>query len=258
MSVDLPDAAGRLCLHPDPAYLSAALHGVPALKTPKSPSSCTLAELKALRGAYADAQRRCTESLVQLHRRNLQLEAEVMRLRARLIARDTMAMWAREDQAAARTGAKETPRGHSPLMSRMVSLTVQVQQLLRMLSRGRGARAGDPAVAVASPQRSCDPGMIPVNEASSSSVDAGAGPIESADGVPDLEKDLEKRLVEADLVICQTGCLSHDAYWRMQDHCRRLNKPCVLVAQPDALRIVRIHNRGEAVTTSETAGTKVV
>ena len=33
----------------------------------------------------------------------------------------------------------------------------------------------------------------------------------------------------------------------MQDHCRRHNKPCVLVAQPDALRIVRIHNRDETV-----------
>jgi hypothetical protein len=46
-------------------------------------------------------------------------------------------------------------------------------------------------------------------------------------------------------VICQTGCLSHQAYWRVQDHCRRHNKPCVLVAQPDALRIIRIHQRDD-------------
>jgi hypothetical protein len=52
---------------------------------------------------------------------------------------------------------------------------------------------------------------------------------------------LEESLVAADLVICQTGCLSHNAYWRVQDHCRRTGKPCVLVSEPEAVRIVRIH-----------------
>ena len=52
---------------------------------------------------------------------------------------------------------------------------------------------------------------------------------------------LEASLVAADLVICQTGCLSHGEYWRVQDHCKRTGKTCVLVDQPEALRIVRIH-----------------
>ncbi|MBB3178630.1 hypothetical protein FHW64_003041 [Variovorax sp. Sphag1AA] len=47
-------------------------------------------------------------------------------------------------------------------------------------------------------------------------------------------------LVAADLVICQTGCLSHGAYWRVQDLCRRTGKACVLVQEPDSVRIVRI------------------
>ena len=51
---------------------------------------------------------------------------------------------------------------------------------------------------------------------------------------------LEASLVAADLVICQTGCLSHGAYWRVQDHCRRTGKACVLVEQPDAVRTVHI------------------
>jgi hypothetical protein len=51
---------------------------------------------------------------------------------------------------------------------------------------------------------------------------------------------LEASLVAADLVICQTGCLSHGAYWRVQDHCRRTGKTCVLVEQPDAVRTVHI------------------
>ena len=52
---------------------------------------------------------------------------------------------------------------------------------------------------------------------------------------------LEASLVEEDLVICQTGCLSHGEYWRVQDHCKRTGKTCVVVEQPEAVRIMRIH-----------------
>ena len=34
----------------------------------------------------------------------------------------------------------------------------------------------------------------------------------------------------ADLVICQAGCVSHNAYWRVKEHCKRNGKPCVFVA----------------------------
>jgi hypothetical protein len=50
---------------------------------------------------------------------------------------------------------------------------------------------------------------------------------------------LESSLLAADLFICQTGCVSHGAYWRVQDHCRRTGKRCVLVEQPQALHFVR-------------------
>ncbi len=52
---------------------------------------------------------------------------------------------------------------------------------------------------------------------------------------------LGHNLHEADLVICQTGCISHGDFWRLANHCKRTGKTCVLVDQPDALRIVRIH-----------------
>jgi hypothetical protein len=55
---------------------------------------------------------------------------------------------------------------------------------------------------------------------------------------------LEASLRAADLVICQTGCVSHGAYWRVQDHCRRTGKPCVLVGEPQPIQFVR---RGETV-----------
>lgn len=40
---------------------------------------------------------------------------------------------------------------------------------------------------------------------------------------------LESTLAAADLVICQAGCVSHNAYWRVKDHCRRTGKRCVFV-----------------------------
>ena len=65
---------------------------------------------------------------------------------------------------------------------------------------------------------------------------------------------LASSLQAADLVICQTGCVSHGAYWRVQDYCRRTGKPCVLVDQPEALHIVRLHRppRAESLAASFT------
>ncbi|QEA12545.1 DUF2325 domain-containing protein [Comamonas flocculans] len=43
---------------------------------------------------------------------------------------------------------------------------------------------------------------------------------------------LDATLAAADLVICQTGCISHDAYWRVKDHCKRTGKRCIFVDSP--------------------------
>ena len=48
---------------------------------------------------------------------------------------------------------------------------------------------------------------------------------------PDTQALLEASRVAADWVICQTGCLSHGAYWRDDGHCQRTGKNCVA---PDA------------------------
>lgn len=50
---------------------------------------------------------------------------------------------------------------------------------------------------------------------------------------------LEAHLFAADLVICQTGCVSHDAYWRVKDHCKRTGKRCVFVDKPSASSFAR-------------------
>ena len=50
---------------------------------------------------------------------------------------------------------------------------------------------------------------------------------------------LDSTLAAADLVICQTGCISHNAYWRVKDHCKRTGKQCVFVDNPGTASLKR-------------------
>lgn len=40
---------------------------------------------------------------------------------------------------------------------------------------------------------------------------------------------IEGALAAADIVICQVGCISHNAYWRVKEQCKRTGKPCMFV-----------------------------
>ncbi len=47
-----------------------------------------------------------------------------------------------------------------------------------------------------------------------------------------LEESLHRidaALLAADLVVCQAGCISHNAYWRVKEQCKRTGKQCVFV-----------------------------
>ena len=61
-------------------------------------------------------------------------------------------------------------------------------------------------------------------------------------GEEDASNKLDASLAAADLVICQTGCISHDAYWRVKDHCKRHGKRCVFVDKPSASSLQRALN----------------
>ena len=58
-------------------------------------------------------------------------------------------------------------------------------------------------------------------------------------GEEDSPAKLDSTLAAADLVICQTGCVSHDAYWRVKDHCKRTGKRCVFVESPSSAGLKR-------------------
>lgn len=46
-------------------------------------------------------------------------------------------------------------------------------------------------------------------------------------GIEDNPKRLEATLASADAVVCQAACVSHAAYWKLKEYCKRHNKPCV-------------------------------
>ena len=50
---------------------------------------------------------------------------------------------------------------------------------------------------------------------------------------------LESTLAAADLVICQAVCVSHNAYWRVKDHCKRTGKRCLFIQTPSRAALER-------------------
>jgi hypothetical protein len=58
-------------------------------------------------------------------------------------------------------------------------------------------------------------------------------------GDEDNSARLDDTLGAADLVVCQTGCISHGAYWRVKDHCKRTGKPCLFVETPSRSALER-------------------
>lgn len=43
-----------------------------------------------------------------------------------------------------------------------------------------------------------------------------------------------------DLVICPASCISHNAYWRVKEQCKRTGKPCVFLRSPGVSSFQRV------------------
>ncbi|WP_445658960.1 DUF2325 domain-containing protein [Achromobacter sp. NCFB-sbj8-Ac1-l] len=210
-------------------------------------------EHAALLAAYGQAQARCSRLLSAQARRIQHLEAEAMRLRAAVIQRDTALAWAREDRAALESAIPGLPR-RVALARRVTQLVERVQGLMRerLAWQDRAAQARQHPV-----ERSTEPAARPAVIAAATLreksvlcvgedamalmltrkvVEMAGGRYLGHCGSEGADGDtLEASLVAADLVICQTGCVSHGAYWRVKDHCTRTGKQCVLVDKPEAL-----------------------
>lgn len=209
-------------------------------------------ELAVLMRHYARVQAECA-ALAAAQRLAIDaLEAELLRARAAAVIRTTALSYAREDRAALEAAAPGLRR-RAVLQRDLTSAQERVQDLIRerqywqRRAHAAEARTGEPdsrAVLCLAPDEA---GALHAQDLRAD----GSGQLTAIAGMRvSTEADLEASLLAADLVICQTGCISHDAYWRVQDHCSRTGKPCMLVEHPQAIRLVRRDGLLTAVATS--------
>lgn len=184
-------------------------------------------EHAVLMSAYGRAQDRCSRLLAEQAAQIVTLQAQVMRLHAALLVRDSaMAMV------------------HEELGTRAGRVTSLPSRLLGLLKVGRGhpraAQRPDAGEAGGLREKSvmCIAQGAMASGLAQHLVEIAGGRYlhQCADVLEDADDAaIEASLLAADLVICQTGCVSHGAWWRVQDHCRRTGKPCLLVdADSDA------------------------
>jgi len=227
-----------------------------------------LDENAVLTRELAAAQQRCTRVGQEQAARNEQLHADLLRGRAELIARDTR-IAALSEELQALENAVPSLRLRRDLSSQVQQQIERIQGLERALLRSREqieqqrtqlldmrqalahATAAAPAEAHDAPPGSdalfaAEQAILCVGGRSASVPlyrrlveDAGGRFLHHDGGEEDNPTRLDATLAAADLVICQTGCISHDAYWRGKDHCKRTGKRCVFVDKPSASSLRR-------------------
>ena len=204
---------------------------------------------------YGRVQKRCSRLLQERQQAIDDHDAEIMRLRAAVIARDTALAFAREDHAALANGIPGLPR-RLALVRHIDMLVHRIQALTRDRARGWGQPWGQPRGAASAVAAATSPalplpainvrkravlwiGQDPADGiATRRWIETSGGRFLQHDGADDADPALlEASLVQADLVICQTGCIGHGSFWRAQDHCRRTGKQCVEVAAPRTILV---------------------
>lgn len=229
-------------------------------------------ENAVLARALAGAQQRSARQARETAERAEALQSEVVRLRGQAMAAHSVAASLREDLQALRETVPDLD-SRQALAGRIAQQEERMSVVLRALQQARGQieRLRDQLEAAAMPAVALD-GPTPTGSMSESKPSQPvAGDAALADravlcvggrtasvpvyrrlvenqGARFLHHDggeehgagqLESTLAAADLVICQAGCVSHNAYWRVKDHCKRTGKRCVFVETPSATSLQR-------------------
>ncbi|HEY9066300.1 MAG TPA: DUF2325 domain-containing protein [Burkholderiaceae bacterium] len=225
----------------------------------------------ALTRELADAQRRGMRAAAEQAQRNEAQQADIVTLRAEVIARDTVIAQLRGElhEAAARTSPGQAERD----ARRIEALERALQRAQFEIERER-RRADELGTALAA-ARAAGRTPLPATDDTTGAVEDAAtdGPsaptltersvlcvggrpasvpiyrdliertggrfLHHDGGDEDGTAKLDATLAAADLVICQAGCISHGAYWRVKDHCKRTGKRCVFVESPSASGLKR-------------------
>ncbi|SEK55726.1 hypothetical protein SAMN05216359_102192 [Roseateles sp. YR242] len=213
----------------------------------------------------AQAQSRSTRLLAERAQQLESSQAECLRLRGELMGRDTLVAGLREElqqleesipglrhrHEQARQLQHQQDRIHQlertllaaqQMAEREQRRAVDVQRQLdaaeAQLAQQQAAAVPEPEPALPSlDERSVlcvggRPAVVPIYR---QLIERTGGRFLHHDGgEEDAVAKLDASLAAADLVICQTGCISHDAYWRVKDHCKRHGKKCVYIESPSA------------------------
>lgn len=230
-----------------------------------------LSENEVLARELGAAQQRCVQQAAD-HARKLDAQnAALVRTRAELVGRDTVIATLQEDLQALET-AVPALRSRDELTRQVAQQIERIQDLERALLKARHElererhRASEAlatlhatqvdlrATATLTPDVSATeagPALIDRSvlcvggRAASLSVyrrlveGVGGRFLHHDGGEEDNAGRLATTLAAADLVICQTGCISHNAYWRVKDHCKRTGKRCVFVENPSSASLRR-------------------
>jgi hypothetical protein len=216
------------------------------------------------------AQQRWTQQSAEHARRAEAQSAQLVRLRAELLGRDTLIASLQDDLVALEASVPALrPRDE---LTRQVAWQVErIQDLERALLRARhelererhrsseafeaieALRTQDVATPSSEVQETVEPeesladravlcvGGRPASLPAYRRLVEGVGGrfLHHDGGDEDKVTRLATTLDAADIVICQTGCISHDAYWRVKDHCKRTGKRCLFVDNPSSASLRR-------------------
>jgi Uncharacterized protein conserved in bacteria (DUF2325) len=166
-------------------------------------------------------------------------DAALQQLRAQLAsALGEAAHWREQAQALPATAPAATPPAPTPRSEpARVFAPVQAAAPVAILSAPAPASKPEP---IAGRQVLCVGGMRHAVARYRSRVERLGARFEHHDGgIEDGVQGLEGRLQRADLVLCQAGCINHEAYHRIKRHCERTGKPCLYLQRPSLAQLDR-------------------
>ncbi|VXC59577.1 DUF2325 domain-containing protein [Massilia sp. 9I] len=215
-----------------------------------------VAENASLVRELARAQQRCQAQLEEKTAQAERYEHGLMAARAAAIAKDTDIHNLRTELARLQAEVPELDT-RKRLANRLAQMEGREAALRAQLAALKAARSVAPELpAAASVPAPPAPVEVPIKLVNrsvlcvggrSGSVPVYRNVIEQVGaqfahhdgGLEDSAGQLDASLAAADLVICQTGCISHHAYWRLKDHCKRTGKRCIFVDNPSVSSLVR-------------------
>lgn len=205
-------------------------------------------------------QERSTRLLAEKSAEIAQLQAQLVRVRADALAKDSVVAQAREDLAALKASIpgldnllRQQKRielldqrqieleGQNTALRQQLAAAIKSLEIPRVEPLPQREPASAPATAYLNHKVVLCVGGRSGNVASYRDVvERVGGRFAHHDGgLEDAPSVLDASLAAADLVICQSGCISHNAYWRVKDHCKRTGKQCVFIETPSRTALER-------------------